>query len=130
MERFHGEASAGTPADDERRVVHDRGRDARPISPILSSALTRGFDGHGTGARTRNNARNHYVTVIGRLRPSVTIAGAQSELDALGAQLSNDIRHGHYAASLSPLKEDVVGRSSRALELMFGARLRFSCSCA
>ncbi len=69
-----------------------------------------------------SNADNHYVTVIGRLRPGATIASAQAELDALGVQLSNVYPNTKYiGASLSPLKDDVVGESSRALELMFAA---------
>jgi putative ABC transport system permease protein len=72
--------------------------------------------------RDPSNADNHYVTVIGRLRPGMTIASAQSELDALGTQLSNEYPGTKYVgASLAPLKEDVVGASSRALELMFAA---------
>jgi predicted permease len=72
--------------------------------------------------RDPSNADNHYVTVIGRLRPGVTIAAAQAELDAMGVQLSKEYPNTKYiGASLAPLKEDVVGASSRALQLMFAA---------
>ena len=72
--------------------------------------------------RDPSNADNHYMTVIGRLRPGVTIAAAQAELDALGVQLANDYPGTKYfGAELSPLKEDVVGESSLALQLMLAA---------
>jgi predicted permease len=72
--------------------------------------------------RDLSNTGNHYFTVIGRLRPGVTIAAAQAELDALGVQLSNEYPDTkHTGGSLTPLKEDVVGRSSRALQLMLAA---------
>ncbi len=123
MERFHGEASA------VGRALTMNGE-----SYTIAGVMPEGFADPVVGAvdawipmdmapaRDASNADNHYVSVIGRLRPGVTIAGAQSELDALGPQLSNEYPGTKYfGASLSPLKEDVVGDSSRALELMFGA---------
>jgi predicted permease len=72
--------------------------------------------------RDLSNVDNHYVTVIGRLRPGVTLGAAQAELDALGVQLANEYPDAKTTtASLSPLKDDIVGGSSRALELMLGA---------
>jgi putative ABC transport system permease protein len=72
--------------------------------------------------RDPSNADNHYMTVIGRLRPGVTIAAAQAELDALGVQLSSEYPNTKYfGAVLDPLKEDVVGESSRGLQLMLAA---------
>lgn len=123
MERFHGDASA---------VGRTLTMNGEPYT--IAGVMPAGFADPIVGAvdawipmdmapgRDPSNARNHYVTVIGRLRPGVTIAGAQSELDALGVQLSNEYPGTKYVgASLSPLKEDVVGESSRALELMFAA---------
>ncbi len=123
MGRFHGDASA---------VGRTLTMNGEPYTIV--GVMPAGFADPIVGAvdawipmdmapgRDPSNARNHYVTVIGRLRPGVTIADAQSELDALGVQLSNQYPDTKYVgASLSPLKEDVVGESSRALELMFAA---------
>ncbi|HEV8446210.1 MAG TPA: ABC transporter permease [Gemmatimonadaceae bacterium] len=72
--------------------------------------------------RIPSNVDNHYMTVIGRLRPGVTITAAQAELDALGVRLSAEYPHTKtVGAVLKPLKEDVVGESSRALQLMLAA---------
>lgn len=72
--------------------------------------------------RDPNNAQNHYLTVIARLRPTVPIARAQAELDVLSAALAREYPDAHRArARLYPLKQDIVGGSSRALELLLGA---------
>jgi predicted permease len=123
MERFHGETSAVGRAltmNGEPYTIAGVMPDgfADPIVGAVDAWIPMDM----APARDASNADNHYVTVIGRLRPGMTIAGAQSELDALGAQLSNEYPGTKYfGTSLSPLKQDVVGDSSRALELMFGA---------
>ncbi len=67
-------------------------------------------------------ANNHYLSVIARLRSGVTIEQAQTELDILGAQLAERYPRGHdIRARLYPLKDDIIGSSSRALEIMLGA---------
>ncbi len=67
-------------------------------------------------------ANNHYLSVIARLRPGVTIEQAQTELDILGAQLADRYPQGRdVRARLYPLKDDIVGSASRALEIMLGA---------
>jgi len=67
-------------------------------------------------------AGNHYISVIGRLRPDVTVAGAQAEVDRVALQIAADFPDiERERARLYPLKEDVVGSSSRALGLMLGA---------
>lgn len=72
--------------------------------------------------RDPSNANNHYLTVIARLRPSVPIERAQAELDVLSAALAREYPDARGArARLYPLKQDVVGGSSRALEVMLGA---------
>jgi predicted permease len=69
-----------------------------------------------------SNADNHYLSVIARLRPGVTMAAAQSELDELGIRLGKIYPDAAYSgARLYTLKDDVVGTSSLALTLMFGA---------
>ncbi len=74
------------------------------------------------GKDAARNANNHWISVIARLRPGVSLPQAQSELDILGEQLSNQYPDGvNLRARLYPLKEDIVGSSSRALEIMLGA---------
>ncbi|HVT40935.1 MAG TPA: ABC transporter permease [Gemmatimonadaceae bacterium] len=75
----------------------------------------------GPGRDTKN-ATNHYLTVIARLRAGVTVAHAQAELDLLDLSLAKTYPDAVRArARLYPLKEDIVGSSSRALEIMLGA---------
>ncbi len=67
-------------------------------------------------------ANNHYLSVIARLRSGVTIEQAQGELDILSAQLSERYPQGRdIHARIYPLKDDIVGSASRALEIMLGA---------
>jgi putative ABC transport system permease protein len=69
-----------------------------------------------------DNVNNHYLTVLARLRPGTPIERAQAELDLLGGELARDYpRAQDIRARLYPLKQDVVGSSSRALEVLFGA---------
>ncbi len=68
------------------------------------------------------NANNHWISVIARLRPGVSLASAQSELDMLGERLSTRYPVGQgNRARIYPLKEDIVGGASRSLEIVLGA---------
>ncbi len=68
------------------------------------------------------NADNHFVTIIARLRPGVTITEAQTELDRVDLALANQYPSAKDSRSiLFPLKDDIVGDSSRALQIMLGA---------
>jgi putative ABC transport system permease protein len=75
-----------------------------------------------TSGLDMGNISNHWLTLIGRLRPGATPAGAQAELDVATERLtapypgSRDNR-----THVVPLKADVVGSAGRALELMLGA---------
>jgi predicted permease len=60
---------------------------------------------------------------IGRLRPGVTLAQAQSDMDGVAAQLAEaypDINQGSSVA-LVPLKEDFVGSTRPLLLILFAA---------
>ncbi len=75
-----------------------------------------------TPGREVSNAGNHYISVIARLRPGVTIGSAQAELDVLSLALAKQYPEAKATrARLYPLKDDIVGSSSRALVLMLGA---------
>jgi predicted permease len=72
--------------------------------------------------RDVSNSDNHYITAIARLRPTVSIAQAQAELDAVSLTLARQYPNAKDARGrLYPLKEDVVGSSSRILEILLGA---------
>src|SRR5689334_747110 len=72
--------------------------------------------------RDASNADNHYLTVMARLRPGVSLARAQSELDALSLTLAKQYPEAkNTRARLYSLKEEMVGSSRRALEIMLGA---------
>lgn len=69
-----------------------------------------------------SNIDNHYLTVIGRLRPGTPLSRAQGELDALGVALGREYPDAARAvARLYSLKQDMVGPATRALELVLGA---------
>jgi putative ABC transport system permease protein len=75
-----------------------------------------------TPGRDVGNINNHYLTVLGRLRPETPIGRAQSELDALNLTLGREYPDAARAtARLYSLKQDMVGPASRALELVLGA---------
>ena len=73
-------------------------------------------------ARDVDNAQNHYLSVIARLRRDVPLARAQAELSRLSSTLAVRYPDANDAlARLDPLKEDVVGSADRALQIMLGA---------
>ena len=75
-----------------------------------------------TSGNDLRNIDNHWLTLLGRLRPGVTVRQANAELDGvterLGAPYPN--RRGDRAAVVA-LKDDVVGPAGKALGLMLGA---------
>lgn len=74
-----------------------------------------------TRARNPDEADNHYLTLIGRLTPGMTIERAQAELDATMTRIGEQFPRGkQQIGRLVPLKQDIVGGSSRALEIMLG----------
>ncbi len=69
-----------------------------------------------------DDADNHYLGVIARLKPGVTQAVAQSELDAVNRAIIEKYPNArNQFAVLYPLKADIVGDSSLSLEVMLGA---------
>lgn len=75
-----------------------------------------------TMATDPKEAGNHYLTAIARLRRGVSIEQAQAELTGIAERLARQYPSQQLErARLDPLKEDIVGSASRALELMLGA---------
>ena len=73
-----------------------------------------------------SNIDNHYLSVIGRLRPTIPMARAQAELDLLMASIVREYSHAsrvRSVARLYPLKDDIVGGATRSYMLMLGAAL-------
>jgi predicted permease len=86
---------------------------AGTIDAWVPANLTRGHNAQ--------DADNHYLTVIARLRSGVTIKRAQNELNAVVSRVGETYPNAKDAvARLYPLKEDIVGGSTRALEIMLG----------
>jgi predicted permease len=60
--------------------------------------------------------------VVGRLRPGVTVAAAQRELDRLMPEISRAYpQWGRTSAGVVPLEQHVTGRFTRALTVLWGA---------
>ena len=70
----------------------------------------------------QDDPQNHFLSVIGRLRPGETLARAQSELQMTSASLGHLYpRIKDEQATIIPLKDDLVGSATKSLELMLGA---------
>ena len=81
----------------------------------------------GIDPSNRQNRGSHYLYLIGRTKPGVTIAQAQSELHSLirqwgtahmGVHTPNDSTH---KLQLAPLRDEVIGNVARALWILQGA---------
>jgi putative ABC transport system permease protein len=61
--------------------------------------------------------------VVGRLKPGVSVAQAQSDMNRVAAQLSAEYpeTNSEVGATVEPLRDTIVGNASRALLLLFGA---------
>jgi putative ABC transport system permease protein len=71
-----------------------------------------------------NNRGSHFLNVIARLKPGVTPAQAQADLDTVTARLSREhtstYRSG-FSTSIRSLHEDLVGDLRRAMLVLLGA---------
>ncbi|MGH7475989.1 MAG: ADOP family duplicated permease [Longimicrobiales bacterium] len=70
------------------------------------------------------NRGNHSFSIVGRLRPGVTLAAAETELAALIARFTADPSfnfHKWHPAYLRSLRTEIVGDVSRTLWVMLGA---------
>lgn len=91
---------------------------ADPISPGIDVWVPMDL----TPGRDVSNVDNHYITIMARLRPTVTLGQAQAELGALAVRMAQQYPNTRDSrARLYPLQEDIVGSSSRVLEILFGA---------
>jgi predicted permease len=67
--------------------------------------------------------QNNWFTVIGRLKPSVTVAQARANLATVQAQLGRQFpkTDAELSVGIEPLKESTIGDSRRSLWLLFGS---------
>ncbi|MGH9937718.1 MAG: ABC transporter permease, partial [Blastocatellia bacterium] len=74
-----------------------------------------------------SNRSGHFLEVMGRLKPGVTIEQARAEMDVLAAGWKSENRAQHllnpqdHPILMFPLHEDVVGAARRAVLMLLGA---------
>ena len=67
---------------------------------------------------TRNN---HFVNLVGRLKPGVTVAQAQSDVSAVARAMAEEEEDAGVGALIVPLQEQISGDSRKALLVLLGA---------
>jgi putative ABC transport system permease protein len=75
------------------------------------------------GAREAANRNTHYLEVVARLKPSVTLEQAQTEMTTIGARLQQQYPQSNtdIGVALTSLHEHVVGDIKPALLILLGA---------
>ncbi|UCC73151.1 MAG: ABC transporter permease [Gemmatimonadota bacterium] len=71
----------------------------------------------------RENRGNHYLSVVARLRPDVTLGQARSRLASLATSQAElyPNQHEDWSAEMVPLRDDLVGASRTMLFVLLGA---------
>lgn len=65
---------------------------------------------------------NHFLNVIARLRPGVTIEQARKDMSAVAAAMSKEYRENeHVGATIVPLREELVGNTRPGLLVLITA---------
>jgi putative ABC transport system permease protein len=73
----------------------------------------------GDSMGTRNN---HFVTLVGRLKPGVTVAQAQDDASAIARRMEEQFPGNKgLGALITPAHEQLTGDSSKALYVLLGA---------
>ena len=102
---------------------HDPGRTTEQRNIEVWAAV--GFAVPGRTPPLRNRRRTG-AAAIARIKPGLTIAAAQNQLDALVASLQKEFPEDYslqsaWTVRLVPLKETVVGKARQSLILLLGA---------
>jgi len=72
--------------------------------------------------QTRESRGSFWLPVIGRLKPGVSIAAAQTEMGGISTRLEQAYPGNRgYGANVVPLREQIVGGVDRALKVLMGA---------
>jgi putative ABC transport system permease protein len=69
----------------------------------------------------RTNFSWHDSEVVARLKPGVTLAGAKEAMAALSLQVTAKDFRGPHPVIVTPLREDMAGKTQSALVLLLGA---------
>src|SRR5262249_9050383 len=73
---------------------------------------------------TENNRGSHFLNVIARLGPKVTLPQAQADIDSVTARLSQEHKNTYpagFGTTVRSLQEDLVGNLRKALFILLGA---------
>ncbi len=72
----------------------------------------------GDSRATRNN---HYIRVVGRLKPGVTSQQAQADVSAITARMETETGNAGIGSLIVPMQEQLTGDSRKALLILLGA---------
>jgi hypothetical protein len=104
---------------------HNRRRDGSEFSlRLLQAAGERGhLDAEDLRRRRARNRAGGYWNAIGRLKPGVTVAAAQAELEAVSAQLAREFprTNATLSALIVPLRQHLSGDVRVPFLTMLGA---------
>lgn len=118
------------------RDIIGRSIDVDGAQTTVVGVMPRGFDVNdsqveiwqplGLDWTDRTNFGSHYLYLVGRLAPGVTLASAQQELKTFVERWPTEVQAGHISAQNHPLniiglQEEVVGEIRPALMVLLGA---------
>jgi predicted permease len=71
----------------------------------------------------RGDREQHFLSVVGRMRPGVTLAQAQDDLRRISARLAELFpdTNAHWSSHIRPLRADIIGASAFTLWALFAA---------
>ncbi len=74
-------------------------------------------------SQSMNNRGRHFLGVIARLKPGISGAEAQANLDSISANLAKEFpaQNSGWESHLAPMQADIVGSSRSALLVLLGA---------
>jgi putative ABC transport system permease protein len=94
-----------------------------PPDFIFPNRLTRYWDPIHFSPREWNARGSHYLNVIARLKPGVTVARAQADMKTIARRLEQQYpdTNRHVGATVIPMKDQMVGNTGIALLVLLGA---------
>ena len=94
-----------------------------PPDFIFPNRLARYWEPAHFTPRDWNNRGSHYLNVIARLKPGVTVARAQADMKTIARRLEQQYpaTNLHVGASVVPMKDQMVGNTGIALLVLLGA---------